>query len=130
MDATTDSRNRRPDDYSPLTKLNEFLESKDVSPVRQTVRLPWNESSEITRRRHLRKVKQVVTAVLDEVAPNQSEKLWHSLVSLLNQQFSTDSKSEGEVDDVLMNALDRVLHYYKNLGPQTSNTPNPEHMDP
>ena len=68
--------------------------------------LPWNEPSERTRRRHLRKVKQAVSAVLDEVALNQSEKLWHSLVPSLNQQFSSDSESEGEeVDNELMNAL-------------------------
>ena len=106
MDATTDCRSRSCDDSSPLTKLNKFLESKDVSPVRHTVRVPWNESSERTRRRHLRKAKQAVSAVLDEVAPNQSEKLWHSLVPSLNQQFASDSESQDEdVDNVLMNAL-------------------------
>lgn len=105
MDATTDSRSWRRDDSSPPTKLIEFLESKDVSPVRHTERLPWNKSSERTCRHHLRKVKQAMSAVLNEVAPNQSEKLWNSLVPSLNQQFASDSKSEGEeVDNVLMNA--------------------------
>ena len=68
--------------------------------------LPWNESSERTFHCHLQKVKQGVSAVLDEVAPNQSETLWHSLGPSLNQQFSSDSESEGEeVDNKLMNAL-------------------------
>ena len=43
---------------------------------------------------------------MEEVAPKQSEKLWHSLVPSLNRQFSTHCESEDEdVDNVLMNAL-------------------------
>lgn len=106
MDVTPDSRSTRRDDSTPLTKLNEFLDSRDVSPVRHTVTVPWDEASERTRRRHIRKAQQAVGAVLEEVAPKQSEKLWHSLVPSLNRQFSTDCESEGkDVDNVLMNAL-------------------------
>ena len=61
---------------------------------------------ERTRRRHLRKAQQAVGAVLEEVAPKQSEKLWHVLVPSLNRQFPTDCESEDkDVDNVLMNAL-------------------------
>ena len=108
VDVTPDSHSMRPtcDDSKPLTKLNEFLENRDVSPVRHTVTISWNEASERTRRRHLCKAQQAVSAVLDEVAPNQPDKLWQSLVPSLNKQFSSDSDSEDEdVDNVLMNAL-------------------------
>ena len=71
MDVTPDSRSTRRDDSTPLTKLNEFLSSRDVSPVRHTVTVPWDEASERTRRRHLRKTQQAVSAVLEEVAPKQ-----------------------------------------------------------
>ena len=91
---------------SDQLKLNEFLSSRDVSPVRHTVTVPWDEASERTRRRPLRKTQQAVSAVLEEVAPKQSEKLWYSLVPSLTQKFSTDSESEDkDVDNVLMNAL-------------------------
>ena len=106
VDVTPDSRSTRRDDSTPLTKLNEFLSSRDVSPVRHTVTVPWDEASERTRRRHLRKTQLAVSAVLEEVAPKQSEKLWYSLVPSLTQKFSTDSESEDtDVDNVLMNAL-------------------------
>ena len=106
FDVTRDSRSTRLDDSTPLTKLNEFLNTRDVSSVRHTVTVLWDEASERTRRRHLRKAQQAVGAVLEEVAPKQSEKLWYSLVPSLNQQFSSDSESEEkDVDNVLMNAL-------------------------
>ncbi|KAL9957820.1 hypothetical protein ACROYT_G034768 [Oculina patagonica] len=109
VDVTPDSHSRGPtrEEFTPLNKLNEFLESRDVSPVRHTVTIPWNaEASERTRRRHLRKAQQAAGAVLDEVAPNQPGEFWHSLVPSLNKQFSSDSESEDEdLDNVLMNAL-------------------------
>ncbi|KAL9976749.1 hypothetical protein ACROYT_G014078 [Oculina patagonica] len=108
VDITTDSHSRGPTrkESTPLTKLNKFSESRDVSPVRHTVTIPWNEASERTRRRHLRKAQQAVGADLDEVAPNQPGELWHSLVPSFNKQFSSDSESEDEdVDNVLMNVL-------------------------
>ena len=105
MDATPDSRSAGRDDSTALTKLNEFLSSRDVSPVRHTVTVPWDEASERTRRRHLRKTQQAVSDVLEEVAPKQSEKLWYSVVPSLTQKFSVDSESEDkDVDNVLMNA--------------------------
>ena len=66
---------------SPLEKMNQFLESKDVSPVRYPVSVPWSEASNRTRRRHVRKARQAVGAVLEEIAPRQSAHLWKTLVS-------------------------------------------------
>ena len=86
---------------SPREKLNEFLRSKDVSPVRHPVTIPWEEASERTRRRHIRKAKQAVQAVLEEVAPNQPECLWQSIV----ESLSSDNQEGNNVDQVLMNAL-------------------------
>ncbi len=37
-------------DTSPMKKLNEFLQSKDVSPIRHPVKISWEEASERTRR--------------------------------------------------------------------------------
>lgn len=60
----------------------------------------WGEASERTKRRHTRKAKQAVDAVLDEVAPNQSDQLWQSLVtskSMIQHRFSDDEERADEV---------------------------------
>ena len=92
-------------EWKPLEKLNSFLESRDISPVRHPMKTQWEEASERTKRRHTRKAKQAVDAVLEEVAPNQSDQLWQSLAtskSLGQHPFSDD---EERADEVLMQAL-------------------------
>ena len=92
---------------SPLEKMNQFLESKDVSPVRHPVSVPWSEASSRTRRRHVRKARQAVGAVLEEIAPHQSAHLWKTLVSYksLEAQDSSSDTEDGDVDQVLLAAL-------------------------
>lgn len=90
-------------DEAPLQKLNSFLESRDISPVRYPLKTPWEDASARTKRRHLRKAGQAVSAVLDEVAPDQSSLLWDSLKT--TNIFHSDSEEDGdgkEVDNVMM----------------------------
>ena len=92
-------------EWKPLEKLNSFLESMDISPLRHPMKTQWEEASERTKRHHTRKGKQAVDAVLDEVAPNQSGQLWQSLVtseSFGQHPFDDDEEHE---DEVLMQAL-------------------------
>ena len=64
----------------------------------------WEDASERTRRRHVRKARQAITAALDEIAPNQLHHLWKAIVSKpLEPQNS--SEEEDDVDNVLMEAL-------------------------
>ena len=92
---------------SPLENMNQFIESKDVSPVRYPVSEPWSEASNRTRRRHVPKSRQAVGAVLEEIAPQQSAHLWKTLVSFksLEAQDSSSDTEDGDVDQVLMVAL-------------------------
>ena len=94
---------------SPLQKMNEFLKSRDISPVRYPATIPWSEASARTRRRHLRKARQAVGAVLGEVAPHQSGQLWKALTTYpsLEHEDSSSSEEDAEVDidEVLMSAL-------------------------
>ena len=60
----------------PLEKLNEFLESRDKSPVRNVMRSQWGDANERTKRRYVRKTRQAITAFLEEVAPDQQHHLW------------------------------------------------------
>ena len=65
----------------PIDHLNSFLRSRDVSPIRYTLKTPWNDASGRTRRLHERKAKQAVSAVLGEIAPNDPDLLWESIMS-------------------------------------------------
>ncbi|RMX38054.1 hypothetical protein pdam_00024877, partial [Pocillopora damicornis] len=65
---------------SSRDKLNKFLALRDVSPVRSQLKMPWDMASDRTQRFHIRKAKQVVDAALGEIAPQDTEKLWISLV--------------------------------------------------
>ena len=61
----------------------------------------------------MRKARQAVGAVLEEVAPHQSGKLWKTLTTYrsLEQEDSTSSEENADidVDEVLMSALERLL---------------------
>ena len=94
---------------SPLQKMNEFLKSRDISPVRYPATIPWSEASARTRSRYLRKARQAVGAVLGEVAPHQPGQLWKALTTYrsLEHEDSSSSEEDAEVDidEVLMSAL-------------------------
>ena len=94
---------------SPLQKMKEFLESKDISPVRYPATVPWSEASARTRRRHLRKARQAVGAVLEEVALHQSRQLWKTLTTYHSLEHEDSSCSEEgadiDVGEVLVSTL-------------------------
>ena len=51
---------------SSRDKLNKFLASIDISPVRSQLKMPWDMASDRTQRFHICKAKQVVDAALGE----------------------------------------------------------------
>ena len=77
--------------------LNKFLIAKDVSPIKHSLTIPWEEASERTKRGYIRTTKQVVEACLEEIAPNDSDMLFHSLYE--------SSESDSTVDSALLKAL-------------------------
>ena len=62
----TDVDNPLTPEWKALDELNAFLESRDISPARHPMKTQWEEASDRTKRRHTRKAKQAVDAVLDE----------------------------------------------------------------
>ncbi|CAH3124605.1 unnamed protein product [Pocillopora meandrina] len=79
-DSSSDSEETVQGTRSSRDKLNKFLASRDISPVRSQLKMPWDMASDRTQRFHIRKAKQVVDAALGEIAPQDTEKLWISLV--------------------------------------------------
>ena len=99
---------------SSLDHLNTFLECREVSPIRYTLRTSWNKTSDRTKRQHVRKARQAVSAVLSEVAPEDPGQLWHALSKsqVIQRWFSEDTESgTGSTDDT---PLDALASYYKN----------------
>ena len=104
---TVDSTFKTPgekDEVKPLEKLNEFLQSRDISPVRHVMRSKWEDANERTKRRYVRETRQAITAFLEEVAPDQHHHLWKAIVSKpLDPQYSI--KEQEDIDSVFMAAL-------------------------
>ena len=106
-ESSEDSDESHKPSSSSRQKLNAFLASRDVSPVRNQLKKPWNSAAERTQRYHTRKARQVVTAALEEIAPQDAENLWNSLVKSKTamQQFSTEEEEKGSLDVTLIDAL-------------------------
>ena len=68
-----------PYSWAHLNTFLVFLKSREISPIRCTLRTPWNEASERTKRQHVHKARQAVPAVLSERAPEQPGQLWYAL---------------------------------------------------
>ena len=94
----------------PIDHLNSFLRSRDISHIRYTLKTPWNDASGRTRRLHERKAKQAVSAVLGEIAPNDPDLLWESIMSSKQNETGNHTCSSG-LDKELMYTL---ANCYKN----------------
>ena len=62
-----------------LKQLNRFLQLRDTSPVRHVLSVPWNVAQSRTKRRYLRKAEQCASAVMEVLAPEDSNCLWREL---------------------------------------------------
>ena len=88
----------------PFEHLNNFLKSRDISPIRYSLKTPWNEASGRTKRQHERKARQAISAVLDEIAHNDADRLWKSILRSEGNQIGDNAVSSG-VDKELMDTL-------------------------
>ncbi|CAH3192440.1 unnamed protein product [Porites evermanni] len=92
----------------PLKKLNDFLASRDVSPVRHKLSVPWESANERTKRRYSRKAKQSVQEVLEVIAPGQSDKL---LTTLGESLPSERTQAEEEILQALAESYLNATHW-------------------
>ncbi|CAH3162323.1 unnamed protein product [Pocillopora meandrina] len=72
--------------------------------------MPWDMASDRTQRFHICKAKQVVDAALGETAPQDTEKLW---ISLVQSKVAAQQTSDEAIDFKLADAL---AECYKNAG--------------
>ena len=92
-----------------LAALNDYLERRDVSPVRSQLRTSWVVASDRTKRYYTRKAGQAVAAMVRDISPSESGPLFHEVISsdALRHQLSSDEDSTDDecVDETLMLAL-------------------------
>ena len=93
----------------PLAALNDYLERRDVSPVRSQLRTSWVVASDHTKRYYTRKAGQAVAAMVRDISPSESGPFFHEVISsdALRHQLSSDEDSMDDecVDETLMLAL-------------------------
>ena len=72
--------------------------SRDCSPVRYRVKGMLSEGAERTKREHLRKVRQGITAVVETIAPGQEDETWAELTrsGILDAQFNARKMGDLE----------------------------------
>lgn len=66
-------------DNESQKQLNRFLQLQDISQVRHALSVPWNTAHKRTKRRYVRKAEQCILAMLDVLAPENSQELWNEL---------------------------------------------------
>ena len=95
------------DDQADTTKdkLNSFLASRDISPIRSTMVMPWDTVGDRTKRQYVCKAKQVVFATLEEIAPSSPEMLFKAV---------EESLKKGEADDMDSALLEALVESYEN----------------
>ena len=100
----------------PLDPLNNYLASRDVSPVRSQLQTSWEDASARTKRYYSRKVGQAVEAVMKDVSPNNAGHLFNEVMSSqsLRRKLSGDDDDDvTHVDDTL---LETFAEFYSAAG--------------
>lgn len=105
----SDSETIRSD--SSKDKLNESLWSRDISPIRSKLKTTWHLTKERTERYYVKKARQAVHAVIEEIAPENTESLWEALLSSKACEFRQDTTDHADV--ILIEA---VTECYNNAG--------------
>jgi len=113
LESSEESDKETKPSVSSRAKLNEFLSSRDISPIRNQLKTAWNLTRGRTQRHYTRKARQVVHAVIEEIAPRDADNLWDALVTsrAVARQFPLNK--EDHADSTLIDALTEC---YSNAG--------------
>ena len=81
------------DHVEKLQAVNQLLTLDGHKPINRTLQVSWVDASERTKRFYTSKMSEVVTSLLELIAPNDAGLLWRSLKesSQINQQYSEPS---------------------------------------
>lgn len=89
--------------------LNAYLCSRDISPVRSQLQIPWQDASDRTKRYYVRKAGQGLSALVQDIAPTDAGSLYKAVRSSEVMERTLNLVKEDNltdiVDETLMNAL-------------------------
>ena len=108
LSITSQSKEDAHEICTPKNKLNNFLAARDVSPIRTSMKVSWDEASGRTKRHYLRKAKQVVFATLEEMAPNNSEMLFRAMKE---KQLDGDESTDSTLLEALAACYENASHW-------------------
>ena len=96
-----------------LQAVNQLLTLDDHEPINRTLQVSWVDASERTKRIYTSKMSEVVTTVLELVAPNDAGLLWRSLKesSQINEQYNEPSSSETSLLTALVESYKQATHH-------------------
>ncbi|PFX26294.1 hypothetical protein AWC38_SpisGene9007 [Stylophora pistillata] len=111
-ESSDDSDNETLRSDSIKDKLNEFLSIRDISPIRSKPKTTWHLTKERTKRHYVRRARQAVPGVIEEIVPEDTRSLWEALLSSKACGFPLDTKDHADVT-----LIEALTGYYNNAGP-------------
>lgn len=93
--------------HTSRLELNNFLASRDESPIRSSLSTPWDDAGERTKCYYVQKASEVVAESLKFIAGEDSDKLWETLVNsrAMKHHFTLASSGTEDVDLALLESL-------------------------
>lgn len=85
LPSDTESFHEPFEDSTPIhtsrSELNNFLASRDKSPIRSSLSTPWDDAGERTKCYYVKKASEVVAESVKVITGEESDKVWETLVS-------------------------------------------------
>ena len=95
-----------------LEALNTVLSVKGHEPLTRTLQIPWADATTKTKHFYTSKVAEVVSTVLEIVAPSDAELLWNSLKNCqaMKNRYSEQSCSDTSLSRALVESYKQTTH--------------------
>ena len=98
----TFSAANQPQNLDKLESINQLLCLQGHSPIQRTLKVGWVDATPKTQKYYVSKMEEVVTTVLDVIAPNDAGMLWKALKK---SSGINDKYNEPTMDSTLLMAL-------------------------
>ena len=96
-----------------LQAVNQLLTLDGHEPINRALQVSWVDATERTKRFYPSKMSEVVTTVLELIAPNDAGLLWRSLKesSQINERYSEPASSETSLLTALVESYKQATQH-------------------